>query len=447
VPTVVSSGFLLRGGRAVDPSSTLDRVADIRVHDGIIAAIGSLIPEPRERVVDVTGLIVAPGLIDVHVHLREPGQEWKETIGSGTAAAAAGGFTTVFCMPNTVPALDSVVALEELRRRTERDAIVRVRPIAAISEERRGHRPVDFEGLAFAGAVGFSDDGETTRHSGIMRVALEASRALDLPVMVHCEDPSLTGGAMHEGVTARRLGMRGIPAAAEEIVIARDVALAAITEGWLHICHVSTGIGADLIAAAKRHGIRVTAEVMPHHLLMTDDWVAGCRRLANVNEPAGRSDAGGDPDTKVNPPLRTPGDSRRLLKGLKRGTIDILATDHAPHGQPEKRGHTFSTAAFGLIGSELALPLMLALVRDGELTLSDVINYLSVVPARLWRLGTGTLKPGSAADIVVFDPDEPWCVRPELLASRGANTPLMEMELRGRAKMTFVGGDERYRAW
>ena len=447
MPMVVSSGLLLRGGRVIDPSSALDRVADIRVQDSAIVEIGSLIPDPSERVLDVTGLVVAPGLIDVHVHLREPGQEWKETIGSGTAAAAAGGFTTVFCMPNTVPALDSVVALEELRRRTGRDAMVRVRPIAAISEERRGIRPVDFEGLAVAGAVGFSDDGDTTRHSGIMRDALEASRVLNLPVMVHCEDPSLTGGAMHDGATARQLRIQAIPAAAEEIVISRDLALAALTRGWLHICHVSTGVGADLIGAAKRHGVRVTAEVMPHHLLMTDDWVAGCRQLVNVNEPAGCSNAVVDPDTKVNPPLRTLGDSRRLLSGLKQGTIDILATDHAPHGQPDKQGQMFSSASFGLIGSELALPLMLALVRAGELTLSDVINYLSVVPARLWRLGSGTLKPGAAADIVVFDPDETWYVKPQSLASRGANTPLVEMELRGRAKMTLVGGDERYRAW
>src|SRR5215216_2596446 len=195
----MSSGLLLRRGRVIDPTSALDCVADVRVYQGAIAEVGELNPEPNERVVDVAGLVVAPGLIDVHVHLREPGQDWKETIASGTTAAAAGGFTTVFCMPNTVPALDSVVALEELRRRTGRDAMVRVRPIAAISEERRGIRPVDFEGLAVAGAVGFSDDGDTTRHSGIMRDALEASRVLNLPIMVHCEDPSLTGGAMHEG--------------------------------------------------------------------------------------------------------------------------------------------------------------------------------------------------------------------------------------------------------
>src|SRR5215210_6695876 len=225
----VSRALLLRGGRVVDPSSAIDREADVRVHDGVIAAIGLLEPEPADRVVDVSGLVVAPGLIDVHVHLREPGQEWKETIGSGTAAAAVGGFATLFCMPNTDPALDSVVALEELTRRFRRDALVRVHPIAAISEGRRGDRAVDFEALAAAGAVGFSDDGESTRHSGIMREALEASRTLGVPIMVHCEDPNLTGGAMHEGEISRLLGIRAIPAAAEEIIIARDVALAALT--------------------------------------------------------------------------------------------------------------------------------------------------------------------------------------------------------------------------
>jgi dihydroorotase len=442
-----SRGLLLRGGRVVDPSGAVDQVADVRVQDGVVAAIGTLDPEPVDRVVDVSGLVVAPGLIDVHVHLREPGQEWKETVATGTAAAAAGGFTTVFCMPNTEPALDSVVALEELRRRINRDALVTVRPIAAISEGRRGQRAVDFDALATAGAVGFSDDGETTRDSGIMRQALEASRVLGLPVMVHCEDAGLTGGAMHDGEASRKLGVRAISAAAEEVIIARDVALAALTGGWLHVCHVSTAAGADLVGAAKRRGARVTAEVMPHHLTMTDEWVAGCRKLANVDEPAGPIAKPAHPDTKVNPPLRTGSDACRLLKALKQGTIELVATDHAPHARPEKQGSSFLNAAFGLIGSELALPLMLALVRAGEMTLSEVVAYLSVVPARLWALDAGTLNPGAPADIVVFDPDETWRAEPGQLVSRGANTPLIEIELRGRAKLTFVGGDERHRAW
>jgi dihydroorotase len=280
-----------------------------------------------------------------------------------------------------------------------------------------------------------------------MRRALEASRTLGLPVMVHCEDPGLTGGAMHEGDVSRRLGLRAIPAVAEEIVIARDLALAALTGGWLHVCHVSTSIGAEQIAAAKRQGTRVTAEVMPHHLTMTDDWVAGCRQLVNVSEPAGLVASGAEPDTKVNPPLRRRSDSRRLLESLKQGAIDLVATDHAPHTRPEKQGRSFASAAFGLIGSELALPVMMALVRAGEMTLGDVVNVLSVVPARLWGLAAGTLKPGAPADIVVFDPDKSWRVEPKRLASRSANTPLAEMDVRGRVTMTFVGGDERHRAW
>jgi dihydroorotase len=443
----VTRSFLVRGGHVVDPSTSIDRIADIRVNDGVISAVGTLDPEPGERVVDAAGLVVGPGMIDVHVHLREPGQEWKETIESGTAAAAAGGFTRVFCMPNTDPALDSVAALEDLNRRTSRGAMVTVHPIATISEGRRGKRPVDYDALVAAGAVGFSDDGDTTENSAIMREALKASRCLGVPVMVHCEDASLAGGAMHEGDISHGLGVCAIAAAAEEVVIGRDLALAALTGGWLHVCHVSTGAGADLIADAKREGVRVTSEVMPHHLTMTDEWVAGHRAFENVDEPAGRDGMKADPDTKVNPPLRTPDDSRRLLHALDQQTIDIVATDHAPHARTEKQGTSFPTAAFGLIGCELALPAMLALVRAGKLTLVDVVNYLSVVPARLWGLRTGTLRPGAPADIVVFDLNERWRVGPETLTSRSANTPMLGMELCGRVKMTFVGGDERHRAW
>lgn len=443
----MTGDFLLKGGHVVDPCSGHDGQADVRVQSGRVAEVGALVPGTAERVIDVAGLHVAPGLIDVHVHLREPGQEWKETIATGTASAAAGGFSTLFCMPNTDPALDSVAMLEEFGRRAERDAQVVVRPIAAISEGRRGVRPVDFDALAAMGAIGFSDDGESTANSAIMREALQASTRLGIPVMVHCEDPALTGGAMHEGKVSRNNAIRAIPAAAEEIMIDRDVSLAKLSGGWLHVCHVSTAHGVEAIARARQTGTRVTAEVMPHHLTMTDDWVAGQRELVNVDEPAGEPSLVGHPDTKVNPPLRTRGDAARLLRGLKEGEIDLVSTDHAPHARPEKRGRPFATAAFGLSGCELALPVMLALVRAGALTMAEMVSALSWTPARLWNLKSGSLRPGTTADIVVFDPTERWIVKPDRLMTRSANTPLVDMQLQGRVKMTFVGGDERHRDW
>jgi dihydroorotase len=445
--SLVSEVLLLRGGRVVDPRSGLDGRADVRVRGGTVIEVGLLQPEALERVVDIDGLTIAPGLVDVHVHLREPGQEWKETIGSGTAAAAAGGFTTLFCMPNTEPALDSVAALEELKRRTDRDAVVTVRPIATISEGRRGARVVDYDALAAAGAVGFSDDGDSTRDSQVMRAALQASLRLGVPVMVHCEDATLARGAMHEGDISHELGLPGLPAAAEEIAIVSDVALAELTGGWLHVCHVTTARGAAIVAGARDNGGHVTAEVMPHHLTMSDAWVDGRRKLEHVSEPHGARGRPADPDTKVNPPLRPPSDSAALLSALRAGTIEIVATDHAPHAVFEKAGRSFSAAAFGFSGSEVALPLMLTLVRTGALSVSHVVRAMSATPARLWGLDAGTLRPGAKADIIVFDPEERWVAVPERMVSRGANTPLRGMELQGRVKLTLVSGDERYRDW
>lgn len=434
----------IRGGRVVDPASGRDGVADLLIRDGRIAAVGPTELGDGGRSFDATGLVVAPGLIDVHVHLREPGFEAKETIASGTAAAAAGGFTTIFCMPNTRPALDAFASLVDLERRIARDARVRVHPIAAITIDRAGRRLTDLAALAAAGAVGFSDDGDTTADSGLMREALEASAALDRPIMVHCEEKVLASGAMHEGEVSRRLGLAGIPPEAEEIVIARDLLLAGLTGGRLHICHVTTGRGAELIRRAKAEGVRVTAEVMPHHLTMTAGWVGGDRRLVNVVEPAGPEHRPADPDTKVNPPLRPEADARALLAALLDGTIDLVATDHAPHERAVKQGVSFDDAAFGLSGLEFALPLMLALVRAGHASLGDLVTWMSQRPAELWKLPGGSLAVGEVADVVVFDPEERWEVAPERLATKSPNTPLLGMVLQGRVKLTLVGGEERY---
>ena len=439
--------WLIRGGRVIDPGSGRDGVADVLVRDGVIAAVGHDLDEASATVVDATDLVVAPGLIDVHVHLREPGGEAKETIATGTAAAAAGGFTAICCMPNTTPPLDRPEVLHDLARRVARDGRVRVYPIATITMARAGAVVVDFAALAVAGAIGFSDDGDTTRDSAIMRAALVASRALGLPIMVHCEDKALATGAMHEGEVSARLGLAGIPAEAEEIVIARDLMLARLTGGWLHVCHVTTGRGAELIRQAKADGqTRVTAEVMPHHLLMDDEWVAGERRLRNVDEPTGSPALAGDPNTKVNPPLRPAADTRLLLAALRDGTIDLVATDHAPHAEPEKGGTDFARAAFGLSGLEFALPLMLALVRAGHLTLAEAIAALTMAPARVLGRPLGTLTSGAAADITVFDPTAQWTVTGGALATKSANTPLLGMELQGRVCLTLVAGEERYRA-
>ena len=443
----MTGAILLRGGHVVDPSLGLDGRADVRLHDGRVAAVGKLQPGAGETVLDVDGLVVTPGWIDVHVHLREPGQEWKETIGTGTQAAAAGGFTTVFCMPNTQPALDSVAVLEELQRRVERDASVRVHPIATISEGRRGRRPADYEALARAGAVGFSDDGESTADSGIMTEALRASARLGVPVMVHCEDPNLIGGAMHEGEVSARLGVKGISAAAEEIFIERDLALAAVTRGWLHACHVSTGKGIADIARARLAGVKVTAEVMPHHLVMSDEWVGGSRRLELVDDVERPNATPADPDTKVNPPLRPPSDAAALLAALQQGAFEVISTDHAPHAAIEKHGKSLQAAAFGLSGSEFALPSLMALYHAGLLTMSEIIAAISTRPARLWGLSGGTLRPGAVADVTVFDPAERWTPQRDTLFSRSTNSPMVGLELQGKTKLTFVQGDVRHRDW
>ncbi len=440
------SDLVLRHGWVIDPANGIDGVTDVLIRDGTIVAVGEVGETPGVPDYDATGLVVCPGLIDVHVHLRVPGFEQKETLATGTAAAAAGGFTTVCCMPNTKPALDSPEVVEDLQHRIRREAAIRVLPIATITRGRSGGEAVDFAALADAGVIGFSDDGDTTANSAIMRQALEASNELGLPVIVHCEDKALASGAMNEGDVSRRLGITGIPSEAEEIIIARDLILAELTGGWLHVCHVSSARGVALIREAKRRGVHVTAEAMPHHLTMDDEWVAGSRHLLNVSEPDGRSGEPADPNTKVNPPLRTALDTRAVLTGLLDGTLDCLATDHAPHAAPEKQGSSYENAAFGMSGSEFALPLTLALVRAGHLSLSELISKWTVEPAKLLAGERGSLTPGVAADMTVFDPDAAWTVCAENLKTKSPNTPLLGMTMRGQVKLTLVDGEERYRA-
>jgi dihydroorotase len=436
--------WLIKKGRVTDPANGIEAIADVLIRSGRIEAVDENLNSAGASIVDASGLVVAPGLIDLHVHLREPGFESKETIATGTAAAAAGGFTTICCMPNTKPTLDSIDVLDDLRARIERDAVVRVHPIAAITKNRAGEQAVDFSALAAAGAIGFSDDGDTTRDSAIMRQALEASRELGLPIMVHCEDKALAHGAMNEGTVSRELGISGIPSEAEEIIIARDILLAGLTGGWLHLCHVSTGRGTAMARQAKANGTHVTAEVMPHHLVMTDEWIAGSRTMVNVDEPAGAAARTGDSDTKVNPPLRPLADTRALLASLQDGTFDIVATDHAPHARAEKQGTDFESAAFGLSGLEFALPVMLALVRAGHISLTELVYRMSTVPAHFLRANAGALTPGFPADVVIFDPNASWRVDATKLKSKSANTPLLGMELKGKVVRTFVDGEVRF---
>jgi dihydroorotase len=432
--------LLLQNARLVDPSINLDHPGHLLIEDERISVVSpDAITEQTDRTVDCTGCIVSPGWIDMHVHLRVPGFEHKETIETGTRAAAAGGFTTIAVMPNTEPALDSVETLRWLRDACASDALIPVLPIGAITRGREGNQLVDFDALGNEGAVGFSDDGNSTANPRLMTEALLASNRLGKPIMVHCEDPALVGGVMHEGEVSARLGLKGIMAAAEESFIARDCLLAGETGGWLHVLHVSTAFGLEIIKLARTMNVDVTNEVMPHHLVMTDEWVAGSRSLENTNE-GGPHVVAGHPDTKVNPPLRPAADTAALLKGLATGHFDILATDHAPHALAEKREVPIEQSAFGMSGLELAMPLMLALVRAGHLTINQVIDRFACEPARIWGIPHGRLQPGAKATLTVIDPDRAWTADESKLQTKSKNTPLLGMSLTGRAVMTLVEG-------
>jgi dihydroorotase len=416
--------LLLRNGRVVDPSQGVDEISDLLIREGKIAGRGRGlgIPDGAE-VVDVSGRIVSPGLIDLHVHLREPGQEDVETIASGARAAAAGGFTAVCAMPNTDPVTDNQAAVGFIVKQAVAAGAARVYPIGAISLGQKGTQLAEFGELVSAGAVAVSDDGRPVVSSHLMRMALSYARTFDIPVADHCEDPTLSGGVMHEGLVSTRLGLRGIPSAAEEIMVARDLLLAELTGGHIHLCHMSTRGSVDLIRRAKDKGVRVTAEVTPHHLILTDEACLGYNTQA-----------------KMNPPLRTAKDVEALREALRDGTVDVIATDHAPHHYDAKE-REFDDAPFGVIGLETALALGITeLVRPGILTLSQLIDRMSCAPARVFNLPGGTLRPGSAADVTVFDPEARWKVDPERFYSKSRNTPFAGWEVFGKVVMTVVGG-------
>lgn len=459
---VEGEALVLRAGRILDPGQQIDGPGEVLIVDGRVQAVGSRetveaklaelgIPDERRQVVQLGQReVLTPGFVDLHAHLREPGFEAKETIATGAAAAARGGFTTICCMPNTQPVIDSRPTLDYVLH-TARDVPARVRVIAAISKGESGKELTEMLELAEAGAVAFSDDGHPVSNSKLLRNALEYAAPLGLPIVEHCQDEDLVGGGvMHEGAISTLLGLRGWPAAGEDVMLARDLALVRTTGAKYHAAHLSTAGSVALIREAKREGLPVTAEVTPHHLLLTDAWVAGERTgpLADALAASGATLAPGeryDTNTKVNPPLRTAADCAALLEGLIDGTIDAIATDHAPHTWVDKACE-YGEAAFGISGLETALASLLALVHAGRLDLTTLVAALTVRPAHAWNLETGTLRPGAAADITVFDPDEAWMVEPEHFASLGKNTPLAGITLRGRVRQTWLGGTLVYEA-
>jgi len=416
--------IILRNGRIIDPSRDLDRTADLLLEDGCVRGVDpGLDAPPGALVLDLQGLWVTPGFIDMHAHLREPGEEYKETIASGTNAASAGGFTAVACMPNTRPVNDTSAVTRFILEQAARAGKARVFPIAAITRGQRGEELSEFGDVMRAGAVAFSDDGFPVADASMMRLALEYARTFDALIISHAEESALSrGGSLNEGRVSTLLGLKGIPAAAEEVAVFRDVALAALTGGRLHVAHVSTRGAVEIIRRAKARGVRVTAETAPHYFSLTEDAVLGFNTLA-----------------KMNPPLRTEEDRLAVEAGLADGTLDCIATDHAPHTSLEKEVE-FQLAANGIIGLETAVPLALELVREGCLTPAGMVRCLAVNPAGILRIQGGTLRPGVSADIAVIDPEEEFTLTPESLRSLSRNTPFLGTRFKGRAVLTFVAG-------
>ncbi len=426
--------LLLTGAKVINPARNTDIVTDILVEDGKIAKTGSDLLKPEKskdtakvKIIKLPGMIVTPGLIDMHTHLREPGLEYKETVASGAQAAVAGGFTSIACMPNTDPVNDNRSITEFITRKALEANFANVYPIGAVSRNSAGKQLTEFWDLKEAGAVAFSDDGKPVMDAALMRHALEYASSLGLPVISHCEDINLsTGGLMNEGYYSTILGMRGIPAVAEEAMVARDILIAEFTKSHVHIAHVSTEGSVRLIREAKKRGVKVTAETAPHYFTLTDEAL----QSYNTN-------------LKVNPPLRSGADVTAIKEGLADGTIDAIVTDHAPHARTDKELE-FEYAANGISGLETSLGLSLRLVSEGILSLPELIAKMSLNPARILNLPKATLEAGADADITVIDPQLKWTVDVRAFYSKGKNSPFHGREMQGKAVLTIVGGEIKY---
>ncbi|HEX9764861.1 MAG TPA: dihydroorotase [Candidatus Acidoferrales bacterium] len=421
--------LLIKNGRVVDPASGLDDQRDLLIEGGRIAALDKSISRAEAEVFDASNLIVAPGFIDLHVHLREPGKEGAETIATGARAAAAGGFTAVACMPNTQPVNDSPLVTRYILGQAAQAGGARVYPVGAVTKGQAGEELAEIESMRAAGVVAVTDDGRPVWNSRILRRAMEYCTALGIPLIDHCEDPHLAaGGAMHEGEWSLRLGLRGIPALAEELPVLRNARLAALTGARVHIAHLSTRGALEIVRSAKKEGVRVTCEVTPHHFTLTDE---ACRDY--------------DTRAKMNPPLRTAEDVAALIEGLADGTVDAIATDHAPHSETEKQTD-FEAAPFGIIGLETALGLALErLVHSGKISLGRLVELLSTNPARILGVEGGALKIGAPADVTIFDPEQKWTCRAEQGLSKSRNTPFDGRSFRGGPVATLVAGAFTFR--
>jgi len=416
---------LLKGGHVIDPANGLDAIADVLIENGKIKAVGQALPEKGAEILDVSGKLVTPGLIDMHVHFREPGQEAKEDFSSGSRAAAAGGYTTVATMPNTRPVVDTAALVRSLQKRAEEAACIHVEIIGALTKGQQGSELAELGDMTAAGAVAFSDDGHFVQRAKVLLNGFDYLRAFDKIIINHDEETSLVEeGLMNEGHRSAMLGMKGRPTVAEDIAVARDILLAEYADARVHVAHISSGRAVDLVRQAKKRGVKVTAEVTPQHLTMTDECVC----LS-------------DSSTKINPPLRTKADMEAVLAGLKDGTIDMIVTDHSPHAQEEK-DQEYCYAPSGFPGLETALGVMLTdLYHTGKLSLQEIIEKMTWAPAKVFDLQAGSLAKGMPADITVIDPELCWTVDEKKFYTKGSHSPFIGRELKGKAVMTLVDGN------